>query len=236
MSIITKTSDFENDQVDKKFTLPNMLSVARGVGGITLGALMAKYPGVSVDTLTAAGTATAFAASDAEGSLIKVARNWPNKVKDTLKIWPSTYGVRWDVYGDKAFMLSLLGGGVAGGYIPVISLSLLVPEVSTAVTSLYAGRKMDKEPDVSAVGKVGMIARFAEIGAYLTAYTLKDKAPMASEVLTNTGYAMTASAFVLGFMSCYNVYKQGQDLPEIVSPAVNIIRQTNGPNQLAVAV
>lgn len=236
MKVISNSAELREGQVDKKFTLANIASVGRGLGGIALGASLGVKHGLDVDWKVALGTAAGFAASDAEGTFINIFKKLPKKISDHDFFKASTYGVRWDVYGDKAFMLSLLAGGVAGGYIPEVSLSLLAPEATTAVTSLYAGRKLGSEPEVKTVGKVGMIARFAEIGAYLTAYTLKDEAPKAAEILTNTGYGLTATALGLGFASCYTIYKQGREIPEITSPAIDIIQQTNGPRQLAVAV
>ncbi len=205
MGIITKREDFVDIEREANVTLPNLLSVARGVGGLALGYAMAKGT-VSPETATAG--ALALAVSDAEGSLINLARNWPAKIRDGLRIWPSKLGVSLDASMDKVFMGGMLIGGIKGGYLPPLAGLIAVPEIATVATSAWATKKLGRAPEVHKTGKLGMIARFGAVSAYLASSMATNET--ISNILENSGHASTAVALGLGSLGCYDYFKQGR--------------------------
>lgn len=205
MGIITKREDFADIEREANVTLPNLLSVARGVGGLALGYAMAKGA-VSPEIATAG--ALALAVSDAEGSLINLGRKIPAKVRDGLRLWPSKLGAKLDVGMDKVFMAGMLVGGIKGGYLPPVAGLIAVPEVATVATSAWAGKKLGHNVEIHKTGKLGMIARFSAVSAYLASSMATNET--VSNILENTGHVSTATAIGLGSLGCYDYFKQGR--------------------------
>lgn len=209
---ITKRQDFEAFEKNALVTLPNSISVARGVGGLALGYLMLR--GV-VSPGTAAVGALGLAVSDAEGSLINMAKKWLQKIRDGLRIWPSKQGVYADVANDKLFTGGVLVGGISGGYISGIAGLIAIPELATVAATAYATKRLDNPPIVGRFGKQGMIARFSTVSAYLMASAVEN--PTTSGILEKTGHVSTALALSLGALSCFDIYRQGKDA-EAINP------------------
>lgn len=218
MSIITKRSDFESIEKDALVTLPNVISLARALGGLVLGAAM--YKG-AIDPSTAAVASAGLAISDAEGSLINLAKRWPSGLRDGLRIWPSKQGVVTDVAADKVYMGGILAGGIFGGYINKTAGLMLIPELATVVASVYATKKLGHEPTVNKTGKWGMISRFSVVSAYLMSSAMSNETM--ANIFEKSGHGLTVAALGLGALSCYDVYKQGRDVDnqngiELVNP------------------
>ncbi len=213
---LTKREDFAEIEKNSWLTTPNIISAGRAIGGVALGFLMAKG---DISASTAIIGSAVAAASDAEGSLINVAKKWPSKVRDGLRIWPSEQGVKADVIADKIYTVAALAGGAIGGYINKAAGLIFVPEVATVAASVYAKNKLGEDPVVGREGKLGMIARFSAIGSYLVANAFQDES-MPSRVMEGVGHASTATALVLGAMSCWDIIKQGRNAePHINLPA-----------------
>lgn len=206
-SILTKREDFAEVERDSWLTTPNIISAGRAVGGIALGVLLARG---DIGASTAVIGSVVAAASDAEGTLINWAKKWPSKLRDGLKVWPSEQGVKADVIADKIYTAGVLIGGIVGGYINKTASVIAVPEVATAVASVYAKKRLGEDPVVGPEGKVGMMARFSAVGSYLLANALPDGS-LASRVAEGAGHVSTVTALALGALSCYNIYKQGRD-------------------------
>lgn len=225
MGLITKTEEFKPYYHDATLTTPTGLSALRFLGGIGLGIGMARC---EISPEMAAASAVGLAITDAEGSLIKLAQKWPSKIRDGLRVWPTKNGAAADVVADKAFMISALAGGVAGGYVPIPALALIAPETATIATTLHTRQKLGTDPDVPTIGKIGMVARFAEMGAYLTAHALEDNTPALAENLQHVGYGLTATAFALGMASCYGIYKQAKGMDELQSAGMQLVQASMG--------
>ncbi len=212
---ITRREDFVENERNSWFTAPNVISAGRAVGGLALGALLAKG---DISASTAIAGSLVAAASDAEGSLINWAKKWPTKVRDGLRIWPSEQGVKADVIADKLYTVAVLAGGIVGGYINKTASVIVVPEVATAVASVYAKKKLGEDPVVGTEGKLGMIARFGAVASYLVANSLAEDS-MSSKIMEGVGHVSTATALALGVASCYSIFKQGRNaINEDVAP------------------
>jgi len=193
--------DVETNQIA---TLPNAMSVCRGVGGVALGVGLATG---SIDPAMATISAVALIASDAEGSLISATLNYP-RVQKYLRIFPSKAGRALDAATDKMFAISVLAGGYIGGEIPLWqAASIGATELATTTASLIA-KLRHREPEASKIGKIGMVARGAVIIADLAASALSPQTSLVQEILVKGSDVLAVAAVGLGAISCGQLVKR----------------------------
>lgn len=210
------TPSFKDVEGDKKFTVPNLMAVGRAVGGLALGIGMAANV---VDPATAAYTAAGLAATDAEGSTIVATRRWP-KLQEKLRIVPSSWGRLLDPIADKIYAMSVFGGGIANGAIPLEQgIAVLGMETGTAGATFMATHQRGGEPpEVGQVNKLGMIARMQMIAGELGAHAVGHGTM--HDVLATGGKVGFFGAIALGAGSIVNVIRQGrQGPPEAIESA-----------------
>lgn len=211
MNIITKKGDFEDLEREKSVrrfpnaTSPNMLTLGRAIGGPILGGYMMVGAIEPKDALIATA---ALVASDAEGTLINAGKKLPTRISDFLRIWPSKGGKIGDPVADKALGIPFVAGGLIGGLLPAVTSGILVTELATVGAAIYAKNKTGVKPQVSTVGKVGIIARFGVYLDYLTAQAVSNET--AKDTLMNTGHVLTSAAIALGTLSCVNIIHQAR--------------------------
>lgn len=192
---------------DKNFTLLNVLTAARAVGGVALGLGMAKY---QLDPTFVAGAAATLALTDAEGTLLDATRRFP-RLQKAMRIIPSRIGRFTDPIADKIYAISIMGGGLASGSIPVYDgFGILATEIATAMVTGVATLQ-GKETEVSGIGKLGMIARCGAIASHLSAAAVGSGD--LHEALTYTGHGSAGLAVVLGTMSCLKIFQQSKTQP-----------------------
>lgn len=201
------TGSFEAEEREKEIvTLPNAMTAARAVGGAMFGAAMCRY---NIPAGVALTSAVGLAATDAEGTVINASKKFP-QIQEKLRIWPSKVGRMTDVVADKVYVVGLMAGGMASGIIPNSSgAAILAAEVITAgITFRVANKlkKIDQEPSVSSVGKIGMIARVGAISAYFTSAVITNET--VANVVDNTGHATTIGAVACGVLSSIDLWKQ----------------------------
>ncbi len=195
---------FRHTETDRVATLPNAISVFRGVGGIALGVGLATG---GIDPASAAISAAVLTASDAEGSLISLTNHYPI-IQQRLRILPSKIGRDLDPLTDKMFGLAVLLGGAIGREIPIWqAASILVTESATGIASIVA-KIRHKDPESSKIGKIGMVARCAVITADLVASALGAQTHLAHEILVDGGDGLAVLAAGLGAISCGQLVKR----------------------------
>jgi hypothetical protein len=150
------------EATDAYVTSPNLISTARGVGGLILGYFMMKN---EVSPENAAYWSMALAASDMEGSLIRVSKNHPN-LQRLLLLKASKIGERLDPIFDKMCMAATFIGGLIGGQLPSYTAGLLAGEAATVVSSGRARQNTGQDPEIGRVGKTGQILRFIVAPAF----------------------------------------------------------------------
>ncbi len=204
------TPSFKNVEGEKKITLPNLMSVARGVGGVLLGAGMAANV---VDPGTAAVTAAGLAATDAEGSVIIATRRLP-RLQKALNIVPSSWGRILDPIADKAYALGIFGGGMANGAVPLeLGIPVAGTEFATMVaTQVATHRRGGEVPETGPVNKIGMVERMQFIAGELGAHATHGAVHDALSVFGKVGFG---GAVALGTASAINIWRQGgETVPE----------------------
>jgi hypothetical protein len=200
--------DFESEEnKDAYFTLPNAISVARGVGGLAVGVGLAMGNISPEEALVATAV---LGASDAEGISIELTKRFP-RLQRALRILPSKVGRFIDPIMDKLFAVSVFIGGMFAGYIPLEQgLPILATEAGTAIVTGIATERDGEAPVVSEVGTWGMVAR---IGSMVLNFAASAETGSAQEVLAAGGIAFTAGAVILGTMSAINIYRGDQEQP-----------------------
>ena len=203
MSLLRKFN--ESEKKDRLATLPNLLTLSRAVGGVALGTLMAAK---MVGPMEAFSFAAILGATDAEGNIIKFSEKYP-RLQKALRIFPSKIGSDIDSIADKALTIPVIIGGILSGEISsVIATGLIASEAITSGVTIAAKLK-DKEPEVSNVGKLGMISRVGTIGSNLLLSSVPYEGhPVlhnALETTTNVGFAASMG---LGLYSAYTLYKE----------------------------
>src|ERR1035437_6346226 len=139
---------FKAVEENLSLTLPNALSVSRGVGGIALGIGLATG---TVDPTTALVSAAVLGATDAEGLTITATSRLP-RLQRALRIIPSTIGRKLDPVMDKVYGLSVLLGATIGGEVPHWQgAGIIGTEVATSVVTLLAVKR-GNDPEVSKIG------------------------------------------------------------------------------------
>ena len=100
----------------------------------------------------------------------------------------------------------LIGGILSGEISSVIATGLIASEAITSGVTIAAKLK-DKEPEVSNVGKLGMISRVGTIGSNLLLSSVEGHSVLhnALETTTNVGFAASMG---LGLYSAYTLYKE----------------------------
>jgi phosphatidylglycerophosphate synthase len=193
----------KNVETDDVATLPNGLSVFRGVGGVALGVGLA----IGMDPTFAAASVLALAMSDAEGSLISATNRFP-RLQKLLHIYPSKIGRYLDVVTDKMFGLSVLAGGAIGGQIPIWQAAdILTIEVATSTASIIA-KMRHADPETSKIGKIGTVARFAVMATDLIAAAMSPHTGLPREILQDGSDGLAVTAITLGALSCSQFVKQ----------------------------
>ena len=186
---------------DDPKTLPNALTVTRAVGGFALGVALGLN---EIDAQTAAIIAGVLAATDAEGSLISATDKYPS-LQEKLRIWPSDWGRKGDPTADKVFAISVFLGGIAGGFIPKqYGAGVVAAEVATMAASGIA-RLRGNEPEVSKVGKAGMVARCIAISSFLISAAAEKTE--AADVFMKIGEYSAVAAIGLGLASATIIAK-----------------------------
>jgi len=191
------------NETEKNVTLPNAISVIRGVGGIALGIGLAKE---TITPKKATIFAALLAASDAEGSLITATKRLPDLQK-ILRIIPSRAGRNLDPIMDKVFAMAVLVGGGIGGQIPKWqAASIIATETATSASSA-AAKLRHTNPEASKIGKIGMVAR---CGAIVADLAVDNVAPngLAHDILTDTSNSLAIIATGLGAISCGQLIKR----------------------------
>ncbi len=190
---------FKGSERENNLTLPNAISIARGIGGTVFGVLLATGH-ISPDTaLLSVGV---LGASDAEGSLITITNSFP-RIQNFFRIWPTRLGKKLDVAGDKAFVLSTLIGGAIGGEIPTWqAVGIGATELATATTTLAITKITGKEPDVSKIGTFGMILRAGALITDLCVTAFSGHPGLTREILQDGSDITAATAIALGALSC----------------------------------
>lgn len=191
---------FRNEEQDTYVTLPNLISLARGVGGLVLGRMYAKG---TIRPAVGCAAAIALGVSDGEGSLINATKRFPT-MQRVLRIVPSTFGRKADPVMDKLFTGSVLAGATVSGDLPLLqTIGILATEVASSVATAYVV-KSGVVPEVSILGKAAMSARCMSIGANLTASAVGGH-ETSCEGLLNIGRVTAVAATALGVASCYKL-------------------------------
>ena len=193
MSLLRKFN--ESEKKDRLATLPNLLTLSRAVGGVALGTLMAAK---MVGPMEAFSFAAILGATDAEGNIIKFSEKYP-RLQKALRIYPSKIGSEIDPIADKALTIPVLIGGILSGEISSV--------IATGLIASETAKLKDKEPEVSNVGKLGMISRVGTIGSNLLLSSVEGHSVLhnALETTTNVGFAASMG---LGLYSAYTLYKE----------------------------
>ena len=182
----------------------NGLSVARALGGLALGYGMVKY---NLSPELVFGSTVVLAASDMEGSLYTGTKRFP-RLQKALRIWPSELGRKLDPLADKIFGVSVFAGGLISETLPTVpSAAILATEVVTAGTTLAVTAINDGEaPEVSNIGKAGMIARCGAVVSYLAANVVESQ-PV-HDAMMYAGHASSFAAVALGGISSWLIARQ----------------------------
>lgn len=197
-----KSFKSSGEEQGELLTSPNAISVARGAGGVVLGAMLATN---NIDPSAAVVAAGGLAASDMEGSLIQATSRWP-KFQRTIRAIPSTVGRKLDPVMDKIFAASVFTGAVVGGYMPIEQAGpILATEAATASTTIYVTQK-GGDPEVGKAGTIGMAARMGSMVLNLAASA--SESGQLHEALTIGGVMSTIAAVGLGALSCRDIWKQ----------------------------
>ena len=188
------------------FTFPNVfMTMPRAIGSVPLGVLMAtEY----IEPKGALIAAVVLGMTDMEGVVIKGANRVRSMGLITLEkpldfFKQSNTGMRLDAGADKLFTLSLLSGGIAGGYISPAAFTMLATEIPTSLKSMEA-EKAGVAPKVNWQGKTGMAFRVASITSYLSASAFSEHPDMA-ETLTWGGHGSMFFAVLFGGLSLANI-------------------------------
>jgi phosphatidylglycerophosphate synthase len=183
------------------------MSFGRAAGGLALGVGLATN---SVDPGQALIAAGLLGVSDTEGSLIGITARFP-RLQRKLRIIPSKWGRIVDPVADKIFAAAVFAGGWAGGDIPSWhGAGILATETATALATLHA-KTQGLEPEVTRLGKLGMVARVMTIGLDLAASATAGSPGLSHELLTEGGNAMAVSAMALGSISCAQLFFRSKE-------------------------
>lgn len=190
---------FKKIEWDTAITFLNGMTLVRTLGGLALGICMAVR---SLSPMLVFIFACILAATDGEGFVYNLTKRFP-RLQKALRIIPSKIGRTFDPIADKIFAISVLGGGLIGGIIPMAHGAILITEVATAIATV-AGKDAGKDIQVSRVGTLGMIARCFTIGIDLAAANLDG----IHHALTYAAHACAVAAVALGAASCYKIFLQ----------------------------
>jgi hypothetical protein len=195
---------YKNQESEKKLTFLNAMTAIRAVGGIGLGVSMASW---TLNPLFVVLAAASLGALDAESSVLQATNRFP-RFQRAMRIFPTKIGRIADPISDKIYAVSIFAGGLASGSIPVFhGLGILITELLTAIITAYSKLK-GFEPEVSKIGKVGMVARCGVIGFDLAAVAVSQ--PPRHRMLVYVGYASAIAAILLGTVSFYKIYRDLQ--------------------------
>ena len=210
MKIITPS--FKDVEGDKKFTSPNLMSIGRGVGGIVLGGLMAFN---LVEPMTALGATAGLAASDAEGSLIRMTRPFP-RLQRAIRAIPSRWGRIMDPIADKAYMGGVFIGGALNGSIPLEhAIGVGATETATMGATLAAtSRRGGQVPEVGKIGRLGMIERMQMVVGDLGAAATHGPVHEALHVFGEVGFLGSVALGASSFVNIWLQGRQGAPVPE----------------------
>lgn len=191
---------FNGKEVNRSFTLPNALSVARGLGGVAFGVGLVTSKLSPRQAFVATGI---LVASDMEGSLITATAKWP-ALQQQLKIWPSDIGRKLDPLADKLFGFTSFLGGTISGEVPLRhGLPIMANELFMGNVTLYKQLK-GREPQTTLVGTLVMVARcgvlLADMAANATQGPLEGR-------LQKTADALAIVAVGGGAISSYRASK-----------------------------
>ncbi|MEI9913894.1 MAG: CDP-alcohol phosphatidyltransferase family protein [Candidatus Saccharibacteria bacterium] len=204
---------FKSVEQDDILTLPNAVSVARGVGGVVLGTLLATK---GIDATSAFNVGFALAVSDMEGSTIALTSKFP-RLQKALRIIPSSAGRYIDPVADKVFAVSFITGATIAGYEPRWQAAgILATETATAGVSIYKKHK-GGDPETSKTGSVGMVVRCLSVAANMAIPAYAGTSEIAHDVLSTTGNVTSVAAIGLGAISCAMLSRTPTDkTPELL--------------------
>jgi phosphatidylglycerophosphate synthase len=216
---------FVNEEQEALLTLPNALTTARLMGGLAVCEVLAKGTISPEAAFIATGV---LAATDLEGLSIRMTRRFP-RLQKTFNIIPTKLGRKFDPIADKVFGVGVIGGGLIGGQIPLLpGAAILATELATAGVSVTA-QLMGRDPEVSKVGKFGLMARFGTIMTYLGANALAVGGhEKVHDILYTGANAATVGAVALGAFSAaklvydnfINYQQPAQELSALQPPNV----------------
>jgi hypothetical protein len=201
---------FKSVEQDKFAPIPMGMTAARAVGGAALGVHVGLH-GVDPASFY---TGAALAATDAEGNVISFFSRFP-RMQQRLRIIATRIGRLSDPVADVIFTSSVIGGDMAAGIVPHWQgIGIFVTTAATAGATAIHKKRIDTEPEVSPIGKVGLVARCTTGALDMAIPAFAEHSQLGHNILASGGDVVGAAAIALGTASCAIIYRGSNETPQ----------------------
>jgi hypothetical protein len=202
--------NLKETETERLVTLPNMMTFARGIGGIVLGAAMWRH---GIDPYAAAGAVVGAGVSDAEGNLIKFFNDRPrlSGIRNKLRIHASKFGRKGDPVADRLFVVGALAGGLAGSYLPLVDVAPVLASEALITGVSLTQEAQGHDVQVNKWGKGGLLARGTMLVTDIAASGMHGTA---QEVTQTVGHGLAAAAVGMAVLNVYTLVQQARSPQE----------------------